>query len=496
MTRRLLRCARNVVTANEVKPSQCLRRSALTIFLIQKSKTTPHKAQSAVILTLARQAHFYKVDTITETNAPLPAKNDRRIINGWAFFDWANSAYALVITVAIFPGYFLAMTADTVNILGMRMSDSTLYAWSISLGYLVIAILSPLLSGIADYGGKKKAFMRFFTLLGSLACISLLFFTSMKTLWVGVTGFILATIGFAGGIVFYNSFLPLIATEDQYDRVSARGFSYGFIGSIILLIINLVVIQNYQWFGFENALLAVPTAFVMVGLWWLGFAQIPLNRLPEDRVTARQDNLLTKGYEEIRKVWRIVKQDRNTVLFLFAFFCYNAGVNAVLFLASTFAEKELHFDTSGLIVLILVLQIVAIGGAWLSTRISDRYGNKASIIFQLVIWTIVCCAGYFIYSRLEFYILAAGVGLVMGGIQAISRSTYAKFLPENTPDTASFYSFYDVMDKVSTVSGTFIFGFVEQLTGSMRNSVIALAVFFILGLAVIGSVQVRRMKTG
>ncbi|MCB9353386.1 MAG: MFS transporter [Lewinellaceae bacterium] len=423
----------------------------------------------------------------------MPEKNDKRVITGWAFFDWANSAYALVITVAIFPGYFLELTDDVIHVFGIRMSDSTLYAWSIALAYLVIAVLSPILSGIADYGGKKKAFLRFFTLMGSLACISLLFFTSMNTLWVGVTGFILATIGFAGGIVFYNSFLPLIATEDRYDDVSAKGFSYGFIGSVILLIINLIVIMNYGWFGFPDGLRAVPTAFVMVGLWWLGFAQIPLRRLPDDAPPQSRENLLTKGYEELRKVWRVVRGDSNTLSFLFAFFCYNAGVQAVLFLASTFAEKELHFDTTKLIFLVLILQIVAIGGAWGSAKLSGAKGNKFSIMVMLLIWTGICITGYFVQTGLDFYLLAVAVGLVMGGIQSLSRATYAKLLPENTPDTASYFSFYDVMDKVSTVAGTFVFGFVEQLTGGMRNSVMSLAVFFVLSLVVLAFVRIRRM---
>lgn len=421
-------------------------------------------------------------------------KNNRRTINAWAFFDWANSAYALVITVAIFPGYFLAMTNDTVSILGYRMSDSTLYAWSISLAYLIIAALSPLLSGIADYGGHKKKFMRFFTMLGALACISLLFFTGMKTLWVGVLGFILATIGFAGGIVFYNSYLPLIATEDRYDDVSARGFSYGFIGSVILLIVNLIVITYYGWFGFSDGLKAVPTAFVMVGLWWIGFSQIPLRRLPADQVAISQKNLVSKGYEELGKVWQTLRRDRNTLAFLAAFFCYNAGVQTVLFLAATFADKELHFSSSGLIVLVLILQIVAIGGAWLSARLSRKKGNKFSIMAMLLIWTAICIVGYFVQTGLDFYLLAVGVGLVMGGIQALSRATYAKFLPENTPDTASYFSFYDVMDKVSTVAGTFLFGIVEVLTGGMRNSVLSLAVFFVISLIILATVTVRRME--
>ncbi|MBK8555644.1 MAG: MFS transporter [Lewinellaceae bacterium] len=425
--------------------------------------------------------------------APATLKNDKRTIVGWAFFDWANSAYALVITVAIFPGYFLEITADQVNVFGLRMTDSTLYAWSISFAYLVIACISPLLSGIADFGGRKKMFLRFFTMLGALACISLMFFTNMNTLWVGVTGFILATIGFAGGIVFYNAFLPEIATEDQYDNVSAKGFIYGYIGSVILLVVNLVVIMKFEWFGFSTGLKAVPTDFIMVGLWWLGFSQIPLRRLPKDMNHVTKENLVRKGYQEVRKAWIILRKDSQALRFLIAFFCYNAGVNAILFLASVFATKELHFDAQGLIFLILILQIVAIAGAWISTKLSDWKGNKFSLVAQLVVWTGICIAGYFVQTGLDFYLLAVGVGIVMGGIQALSRSTYAKFLPENTPDNASFFSFYDVMDKVSTVAGTFVFGFVEQITGGMRNSVMALSVFFVVSLFLMANLKVRRI---
>jgi UMF1 family MFS transporter len=420
-------------------------------------------------------------------------KNDRRIINGWAFFDWANSAFALVITVAIFPGYFLEMTDDTVRILGLKLSDSTLYAWCISLAYLLIAAVSPLLSGIADYGGRKKAFLRFFTFLGSFACLSLWFFRGMSTLWLGVGGFVLAMIGFAGGIVFYNAFLPEIATEDRYDRVSARGYIFGYIGSVLLLVVNLLIITYYGFFGFETALAAVPFAFILVGLWWMGFAQIPFRRLPEDARHSREAGMIRRGYQEIQKVWAQLKAAPNTRQYLLAFFCFNAGVNAVLYLAATFAEKVLHFDASGLIVLVLILQLVAVLGAFLSTRLSDWKGNRFSLMLQLGIWAFICVSGYFVQTGLDFYILSAAVGLVMGGIQALARSTYAKLLPENTPDTASFYSFYDVMDKLSTVAGTFVFGFVEQLTGNMRLSVVAMSVFFVLSMVVLRKVVVRRM---
>lgn len=428
------------------------------------------------------------------TDQPVIKKNDPRTIAGWAFFDWANSAYALVITVAIFPGYFAAMTPDRIHIAGGYISNSTLYSWCISLAYLIIAFVSPLLSGIADFGGKRKQFMRFFTLLGSLACISLLFFTSPAKMWVGVVGFILATIGFAGGIVFYNSFLPQIATEDQYDKVSAKGFTYGFVGSVILLIVNLVVIQNFSFFGFSEGIKAVPAAFVMVGLWWIGFSQIPFDRLPDDKKGDMPDGIMEKGYTELRKVWKIVKKDHNTLGFLGSFFCYNAGVQAVLFLAAVFAEKELGFDTSHLIYLVLILQIVAIGGAELFARVSGRIGNRSTLAAMLLVWAGICVTGYFVQTGLDFYLLAGAVGVVMGGTQSLSRSTYAKFLPEHTPDTASFFSFYDVMDKFSTVAGTFLFGIVEQLTGSMRYSVAALGILFLIGMFILRFVKVQRME--
>jgi MFS transporter, UMF1 family len=422
-------------------------------------------------------------------------KNQPRILNGWALFDWANSAYALVITVAIFPGYFLAVTDDVVNILGMKISDGALYSFSLSFAYLLIVLVSPLLSGIADYGGRKKVFLRFFTTLGALACIGLLFFTNMKTLWVGVTCFILATIGFAGGLVFYNAFLPEIATEDRYDDVSARGFSFGFIGSIILLVTNLVVIQNFEWFGFSDGLKAIPVAFVMVGLWWIGFAQIPFRRLPEDARHPYSRQLMRRGYEEIRKTARVVAAQPNMLRYLLAFFFANAGVQAVLYLASIFAEKELHFETSQLIVLILILQVVGIGGAYFFAWVSGRRGNRFALMVMMAVWAVICFGGYKVQTGLDFYFLAAAVGLVMGGMQSLSRSTYAKLLPEDTPDTASYFSFYDILDKLSTVMGTFVFGIITQLTGGMRSSVLALAVFFIIGLFVMRKVRIERVQT-
>ena len=420
--------------------------------------------------------------------------NDKKTIRAWAIFDWANSAYALVITAAIFPGYFLAITDDTINVLGRELSNSTLYSFAISGAYLIIALFSPLLSGIADYGGRRKSFLKIFTTLGALACIMLVFFKGMPQINLGVISFMVATIGFAGGLVFYNSYLPLITTEDRYDSVSAKGFAYGYVGSVILLIVNLVIIMNYGWFDLKDEGAASRVAFVMVGVWWIGFAQYTFRMLPDDVKIGKKSELVRKGYQELRQVWREAKDQVNLKRFLYAFFFYSAGAQTVIFMAATFAEKELKFPTQNMILLILILQLVGIAGAHLFARISKSKGNKFSILIILAIWTAICFVAYYVTADLEFYILAAFVGLVMGGIQSMSRSTYSKLLPVGEDDTTSYFSFFDVVEKVSIIVGTFSFGLIEYLTGGLRNSVLALAVFFIIGILLMTSLKVVAAK--
>ena len=425
--------------------------------------------------------------------------NDRRTVNGWAFFDWANSAYALVISAAIFPGYYEKNTSPIINLGGWEVPNTALYSYAVSFAYLLIAILSPTLSGIADFSGKKMLFLKIFTTIGATSCIALFWFSGMGTLAVGLIGFILATAGFAGGLVFYNAYLPEIATEDQYDRVSARGFAFGYIGSVILLIVNLLVILNPVTFGLpagdSGAKLGAQISFVTVGLWWLGFARIPFSRLPKDTEGAMPKGVVQRGWVELRKVWAQVRAEPNILRFLIAFLFYDAGVQTVLFMASIFASTVLKFGTAELILLILILQLVAALGAMLMARLSDRRGNKFALMLMLYIWIAICIAAYLVSAKLQFYLLGGVVGLVMGGIQSLSRSTYAKLLPENVADTASFFSFMDVMDKIAVVAGTFAFGIVNQVTGDIRNSTLALAVFFIVGWWLILPVKVRKTET-
>ena len=418
------------------------------------------------------------------------ALNDKKTINAWALFDWANSSYALVITAAIFPGYYSAITSDDVSFLGIDFKSSALYSFAITAAYLIIALSGPILSGIADYGGRKKVFLKFFTTLGSIACVALWFFQSEAQLEIGILAFILATIGFTGGQIFYNSYLPLIASEDQYDRVSAKGFSYGYVGSVLLLIANLAIIMNHESLGLEENT-AVRIAFVMVGVWWISFAQIPFRRLPADKKNSDMSGFAKKGIQEVLSVLNKLKSRKQIRRFLLSFFLYNAAAQTVIFLAAIFAEEEMKFETTELIILILILQLVGIVGAMLFSRVSKMKGNKLSLSIILGIWVVVCICAYFVQTPTGFYATAAGVGLVMGGVQSLSRSTYSKLLPDNTEDTASWFSFYEITDKIGVVCGTLGFGLINQLTGSMRNSVLFLATFFILGFFVLRTVTIQ-----
>jgi len=407
--------------------------------------------------------------------------NNKKTINAWAIFDWANSAYALVISTAIFPGYFEEYTPKIITIGSLSFSNSSLYSFAVSFSYIIIGCLSPLLSGIADFSGRRMFFLKTFTLIGSLACTALYFFKGEPQLWLGTSAFILATIGFAGSLVFYDSYLPLIVTEDRYNKVSAKGFTYGYIGSVILLIFILMMIQKPEWFGLANGQLGARLGFLTVGIWWLGFAQYTFRHLPKDKKQLFTSDMIKNGYNEIFKAYNRIKEIPDLRRFLLAFFFYSAGVQTVIYLATIFAKKELNFATGELILLVLILQLVAIGGAYLFSSLGTKKGNKFSILAMIAIWIMICVGAYFTYDKLLFYVLAGFVGLVMGGIQSLSRASYSMLLPQKDQDTTSYFSFYDVVYKSAIVGGTFLFGLVDNITNNMRYSVLALAFLFIAG---------------
>lgn len=401
-------------------------------------------------------------------------------------YDWANSVYNLVITATIFPVYFNSVTSshgsDVVNFFGIEIVNTVLYSWSLSFSFLLIAIISPLLSGIADYSGKKKVFMKVFMYIGSGACIGLYFFDGSNVEW-GIICAILASVGYSGSLVFYNAFIPVIATPDRYDMLSARGFALGYLGSIFLLILNLALITVPDFFGFATKGDATRFGFLLVGLWWIGFSQISFYFLPNNVFNRKPDtHWLRKGYQEINKVFASLKDLPILRKYLVAFFFYSAGVQTVMYLAATFGDKVLKMPGDKLILTVLIIQLVGIAGSYAFAYLSKLKGNRYSLLVMVFIWIFVCLAAYLVTTEFQFYALAFVVGLVMGGIQALSRSTYSKLIPADTIDHTSYFSFYDVTYNISIVFGTFSYGFIEQITGDMRNSTLGLMLFFIVGI--------------
>ncbi|HEY8398382.1 MAG TPA: MFS transporter [Flavihumibacter sp.] len=429
----------------------------------------------------------------------------KKVINGWAMYDWANSAYNLVITSTIFPAYFVAITAGgngngehKVSFFGREFVNTALMDYTLSVVFLLVAISSPILSSIADYRRNKKVYLRWFSFLGAAASFSLVFFTR-NNIELGIILFGTAALGYWASLVFYNSYLPDIAAPEDQDRVSAKGFALGYVGSVLLQIICFILILNPAFLesifrGIEN-LTGVPqeydtlgprVSFLLVGLWWFGFAQLTLRVLPLSSRAERKakKHVLVNGFHELQLVWNQLKQMAVLRRFLFAFFLYNMGVQTVMLVAAGFGKKEIFpnkEDEPKLLITIILIQLVAIIGAIGLSRLSKKIGNIWVLILAVSIWIGICVAGYYVQTQTQFYILACFVGLVMGGIQSMSRSTYSKLLPP-TQDTTSFFSFYDVTEKIAIVIGIFTFGYLEELTGSMRNSIIALGIIFVLGL--------------
>ena len=420
---------------------------------------------------------------------------DKKLINAWAFYDWANSVYSLVISTAVFPLYYTAVTKDqTVSFLWMDWDHpDSLYSYALSFSFLIVAFLSPILSGIADYTGSKKKFMKFFCWLGGLSVMSLYFFEGVDTVWIGIVFTILASIGFWASLVFYNAYLPEVAHPEQQDRASAKGFIYGYIGSVILLVINLAMIQMPDVFGI-TAGLASRISFVMVGVWWIGFAQITFRRLPEDLYDKKPEaDYIWKGFKELKLVAIQVMDYPTLKRFLISFFLLSVGVQTIILLATIFGSTELGLETIDLIVTVLLIQLVAIAGAYFFSRMSDKKGNIFTLKTTIVIWMVVCFCAFLLHKDLPnvaiyFYSLGAILGLVLGAIQSLTRSTYSKLLPD-TEDHATFFSFYDVTEKIAIVLGTAVYGFLYAVTDSMQWSVLALALFFLASFIIISTLK-------
>ena len=435
-------------------------------------------------------------------------KGSKKLLNAWAFYYWANSVYPLVITSAIFPIFYGALFSDDnhyLHVFGTELKNSALISFVTAFAFLVVAFISPLLSGIADYVGNKKEFMRFFCYLGAFSCIGLYWF-SLENIYVGLVFYFFGLIGFWGSLVFYNSYLPDIAFPEQQDKVSAKGYSMGYIGSVILLVINLAMVMKPEIFGItgtsgEAAMKAMRYSFIMVGIWWIAFSQYSYYYLPKGNKNSERKvskAIVFNGFKELKKVWHLLGENIALKKYLVSFFVYSMAVQTVMLIATYFGAQEIAWSsksesTTGLIICILVIQLVAIVGAVLTSKASAKFGNIPVLMVINGFWVLLCAAAYFITLPIHFYIMAGLVGLVMGGIQALSRSTYSKLLPE-TEDTASFFSFYDVSEKIGIVIGMCVYGIIDQITGSPRFAIVFLGLFFIIGLILLSRVPKKTLQ--
>ena len=418
-------------------------------------------------------------------------RGSKKLINAWAFYDWANSVYPLVISTAVFPIYYSSMASSFANIegkivfLGSLWNPTTLYDYTLAFSFLIVAFISPILSGIADYTGDKLKFLKRFCLLGSISVISLFFFKGESTLWIALLCTVFASIGFWGSIVFYNAYLPEVAYPEQQDAVSAKGFIYGYVGSVLLLIFSLVLVQKPEWFGITDPTFAPRITFALVGVWWFGFAQITYKRLPKNELNQKSDKeYIWNGFLELKSVFKSLNSQSHLKYFLMAFFFLSVGVQTIILMAGIFGSEELGLPTFNLILTILIVQIVAIFGAYLFSKLSDRIGNISTLKITLCIWGLVCFIAFVLdkdQPNVDNYFYAMGIvlGFVLGATQSLTRSTYSKLLPE-TQDHATYFSFYDVTEKIAIVLGMIVFGLLIAITGSMQYSVLALAGFFFM----------------
>ncbi|KUJ62863.1 MFS transporter permease [Flavobacteriaceae bacterium CRH] len=422
-------------------------------------------------------------------------KGDKKLLNAWAFYDWANSVYPLVISSAVFPIFYEALFSDRdhyIDVFGMNLKNSALISFVTAAAFLVVAFISPLLSGIADYVGNKKSFMKFFCYMGALSCMGLYWF-NLENIYVGLLFYFLGLIGFWGSLVFYNSYLPDIAFPEQQDKLSAKGYSLGYVGSVVLMVINLAMIMKPAIFGItgtegEAAMKAMRYSFLMVGIWWILFSQYTYYYLPKgNKVTDQKvtKGVIFNGFTELKKVWKLLEENISLKRYLGSFFVYSMAVQTVMIVATYFGAQEIQWSsksesTTGLIICILLIQLVAIVGAVLTSRASAKFGNIPTLIVINCFWVVLCILAFFITLPIHFYVMATLIGFVMGGIQALSRSTYSKLLPESE-DTASFFSFYDVAEKIGIVIGMCVYGIIDQITGSPRYAIVILALFFAIG---------------
>jgi UMF1 family MFS transporter len=436
-------------------------------------------------------------------NKTITQKNDPNTVFSWCMYDWANSAYATTVAVGLLPVYFASVVVgpDGVTIRETNYSASALWGFTIGAAAFITFLLAPVLGAVADFTSAKKRFLLFFAYTGSIAT-ALLYFSQSGDVWITLLLFLIAQVCFVSANVFYDAFLPQIATDDRMDMVSGKGFSYGYVGGGLQLAIAFGIVAVHSKLGVSQ-IQAVKIGILMAGLWWAGFTLFLAKNLFE----ARSDSTLPEPYRGWRfspaayaavgvsrlvKTTKRIRRFRHLVLFLFSYMLYNDGIQTVLNMATIYGKEELKLSATVLLITLLIVQAVASVGAIAFSRFAEIAGTKRAVMTTLLVWSSIVVYGYFRTTTVQFFVLGIIAGIVMGGSQALSRSFYGSMIPEEA--SAEFYGFYTVFSKFSAIWGPFVYAFILQTTGNARNAILSLIVLFILGLILLYFVDEKKAR--
>jgi len=423
----------------------------------------------------------------------------RREIFGWAMYDFANSAFATTILAVIFNQYFATVVAGGergVDFFGFRLHGASFFTFSVALSMAITAVLAPFLGAVADASASKKRFLMVFCYIAILFT-GFLYFVHAGNYWRGAIFFVLANFGFAGGNVFYNAFLPEISTDQNIGRISGLGWALGYIGGGILLGINLIMLKYPGWLGFPDQYFTVQDCFLSVALWWLIFS-LPtflfLRERAQKTLPSFEKNYFSEGYRRLQHTFGRIKTFRELTKFLVAYLIYNDGIETVIVMASIFGAQVLGMETGEIILFFLMIQGIAFFGSLIFGYLADAIGNKKAVMISLGIWSLIVIwafkLGIVWHPKTEYWILGVLAGLVMGGSQAASRSLQGIFTPE--ANSAEFYGFFAISGKFASVFGPLIYGILIAITGSVQSGILSVLAFFIVGMAILWTVNEKK----
>jgi UMF1 family MFS transporter len=408
-------------------------------------------------------------------------------LRAWAMYDWANSAFQTTIIAAIFPIYFASVVAADLA----EADRTSRFAWATTIAIVIVALVAPLLGAIADYAAVKKKMLAAFLGMGAAATLAMYGLTRGDWM-LALVLFVIGNVGVAGSIVFYESLLPHLVGQDELDRVSSAGYAIGYLGGGLLLAINLLMIQKPSLFGIPDSGIAVRLSLASVGVWWVAFS-IPLFRkVPEPARLLEADevrgaNLIRTGFHRLIETFRELRQYKQAFLLLVAFLIYNDGIQTIIRMATIYGTS-LGFDETAMITALLITQFTGVPFAFLFGHVAGRVGPKPAVFAGLAVYGGITVLGYFMKTATHFFALAILVGMVQGGTQALSRSMFASMIPRHK--SSEFFAFFGVFERYAGILGPLVFASMVEMTGSSRNAILAVLVFFIVGGAILAFVDV------